>query len=244
MRLTEPYMADDLAEFDAKLLSRADRVIRMVDVFNGDRDPKAIALRHDVDNHLRGVAELAKWEHDRGYRATYFILHDSPYWEDPALPEDLEYLALLGHEIGLHANGIAEAIRSSADPDEIIHAALDRLRGWGHDVIGVVAHGDQLCGKLGFVNDEQFTECARPDKGDPDRWINDVVKLRPRPLADFGLEYESYRLGRALYLSDSGGYWNEPFGIYAQKFPSPRGQLHILQHPCWWPLAFPMVVSA
>lgn len=237
-------MADDLAELDEALLSRALRVVPMRDVYEGDRHSLVIGLRHDMDNFLRGSVELAEWEAERGYRATYFVLHDSPYWDDLALPAALEHIADLGHEIGLHANGIAEALRGGGDPDEVLFSALERLRGWGHDVIGVVAHGDHLCGQFGFVNDEQFTECARPKMGDPDRWLSDVVQLRPRPLSDFGLEYESYRLGRALYLSDSGGYWTPDFYEVVESFPTTKGQLHILQHPCWWPAAFPVYQEA
>jgi hypothetical protein len=91
------------------------------------------------------------------------------------------------------------------------------------------------------VNDEMFEECVRPEYGDFDRPLTHrgaSLRLAPRPLTDFGLEYESLRLGRALYLSDSGGKWNEPFHVLSERFPSPFGQLHILQHPCWWTEAF------
>jgi hypothetical protein len=244
VREQAPFLADDLAELDEALLSRASGVISMREVYEGNRNPNFIGLRHDMDNFLRGSVELAEWEAERGYRSTFFVLHDSPYWDDLALPVALEHIAGLDHEIGLHANGIAEALKGGGDPDEVLFSALERLRGWGHNVFGVVAHGDPLCYEYGFVNDEQFTECARPEMGDPDRWLSDVVQLRPRPLSDFGLEYESYRLGRALYLSDSGGSWTPDFSEIVEQFPTLRGQLHILQHPCWWPAAFPTLVEA
>ncbi len=124
----------------------------------------------------------------------------------------------------------------------MLESALARLRAWGHVVTGVAAHGDPLCRRVGFINDEVFAECPRPELGAPDRVLEfrgREVQLLPVPLAAYGLEYATERLPRALYLSDSGGVWNVPFPQIAERFPSPFGQLHILQHPCWWTRAFP-----
>jgi len=236
------FDTSDLLKLDM-LFRRADEVVAMREVHAGEHDPLVIGLRHDMDNQLEPSVELAEWEAERGYRATYFVLHDSGYWDAPDLRPALERIAELGHEVGLHANGIAEAITTGRDPDEIIHSALERLRGWGHHVTGVVAHGDERCyqhnGELAFVNDEQFTDCARPEVGAPDRRVVGThLTLAPAPLASFGLEYEANRLGRALYLSDSGGVWSEPFDEMAERFPSVDGQLHVLTHPCHWTPAF------
>jgi hypothetical protein len=244
MRLREPFRRDDLRDFRG-LLERAEAVVAMREIHAGERDPLVIGLRHDVDNVLEPCVELAEWEARHGFRATYFVLHDSPYWNDPELRPALERIAVLGHEIGIHANAIAVALETGGEPDEILSSAIARLRAWGHDVTGVVAHGDRLCYRAGFVNDEMFAECARPEMGDPRRRLQyrDVeLELDPRPLSDFGLEYESIRLPHALYLSDSGGAWNEPFPELCERFPNPFGQLHILMHPCWWVRAFPTAV--
>ena len=245
MRKYAPFLGCDLTELDAKLLARADEVVAMREIHAGERDPLVIGLRHDMDNVFAPSLELAHWEHERGYRATYYVLHDSPYWtNESVLRPGLEEIASLGHEIGIHASAIAEALRHDGDPHEILHEALDRLRSWGHTITGVVAHGDSLCyagDGIRFVNDEQFVECVRPEIGEHDRWIEYGgvrLKLDPRPLADFELEYESLRLGRALYLSDSGGRWSEPFDEACERFPSPFGQLHVLMHGCWWTEAF------
>ena len=221
----------------------------MREIAAGEVHPNVIGLRHDVDNVLEPCLELSEWEERHGYRATYFVLHDSPYWDDPILPLALATIASRGHEIGLHANGIAEGLRQRRDPAEIVREALERLRGWGHKVTGVAAHGDPLCRdearRVTFVNDELFTECARPLQGDPDRTIardGYEIELRPEPLAAFGLEYDSYRVGRRkLYLTDSAGEWGAPgFDALRDAFPHPEGQLHVLQHPCWWLDAFPV----
>lgn len=247
MRASAPFTADCLAELDERLLSRADEVVAMREIAAGEHDPLVIGLRHDVDNTLEPCVRLSAWEAERGYRATYYVLHDAPYWESEQLRPTLEAIAELGHEIGVHTNALAVALQTGGDPDSILFDAVERLRSWGHPVTGVVAHGDPLCHAVGFVNDEQFVECARPSYGDPDRTLTHAgvrLPLRPRPLADFGFEYESYRAGaRELYLSDSGGVWNEPFEQVADAFPSPFGQLHMLIHNCWWVDAFAKVAA-
>lgn len=239
----------DLAELDRLVLSRADEVVCMREIAAQTQpNPMSIGLRHDVDNTLDPCVQLARWEADRGYRATYFVLHHAPYWADEyALRTTLDTIADLGHEIGLHANGLAVALQTGVDQHTILWDALERLRGFGHQVVGVAAHGDPLCHAARFVNDEQFSECRRPEMGEPDRVLshgNVQVRIQPRPLADFGLEYDSYRVGRrALYLSDSGGQWNTPVADVAEAFPAADGQLHMLVHNCWWTGAFQAVAA-
>jgi hypothetical protein len=247
VRDREPFRRDDLRELRLELYEQAEAVVAMREIYAGERDPLVIGLRHDVDNTLLPCIELAQWESRHAIRATYFVLHDAPYWNDPTLPATLDEIASHGHEIGIHANAIAVALQTGEHPNLILEAALERLRGWGHVVSGVVAHGDRLCYRAQFVNDEQFVECSRPEMGAPDRELHyggRTLRLEPTPLADFGLEYESIRLDHALYLSDSGGIWSEDFGRLVERFPSPFGQLHVLQHPCWWISAFPSAVGA
>lgn len=241
MRRVAPFQPDDLAELD-ELLLRAETVVAMEDVQDGNDRPGMIAMRHDVDHDLNAAVKLARWEAERGYRATYFILHTAPYWQlKEQLRPSLELIAELGHEIGIHTNALAVALATGADPGEVLEAAIAELRSYGHPVRGVVGHGDPLCHTARFVNDEQFVECARPSFGEPGRELQagDVrVQLAPRPLADFGLDYCAIHLRRGFMLSDSGGRWSTPFDDAAAGFPY-GGQLHILQHPCWWAEALP-----
>ncbi len=234
----------DLKDFDRTVLARARSVVAMVEVFEGLDDPEVVGVRHDVDdgrNALETAVRLALWEARHGYRSTYFMLHTARYWQGRGFPHALDQIAGLGHEIGIHANAIAEALRVGGDPAEILDGALEQLRVWGHEVIGVAPHGDSVCrdksGRLVFVNDEMFSECARPELGSPDRELRSghrVLRLAPRPLAEFGLAYETYRLPHGRYLSDSGGRWNVPPASVATG----DGQLHVLQHPDWWARAF------
>lgn len=250
MRETDPFGRDDLEELDERILSRADRVVSMREIAAGV-DGSVIGLRHDVDNTFQACVDLARWESERGYRSTFFMLHDSPYWNDPGLREGLDEIAGLGHEIGLHVNALAVGLQTGRDPVEIVHGSLGRLRSWGHSVTGVVGHGDPVCylggHKPGFLNDEMFVECARPAMGAPDRelvWRGRSLRIEPLPLAEFGLEYESYRAGsRRLQISDSGGRWNKPFDRLCGLYGACTGQVHALIHPFWWTDAFVKVLA-
>lgn len=269
MRQRAPFLHDDLTEMDDSLFSRASAVMAMADVHDGHRDPNSIGLRHDCDagHSLATAVRMAEWEAERGYRATYYMLHTSPYWTFPEFADSLDRIAELGHEIGIHSDALAEALKTGRDPDFILDQAITRLRSLGHRVRGVAGHGNPLCnrdraeGEITFANDEQFVECARPQEGEPDRLItrgNIALKLRPRPLADFGLEYEALILAhtegkKAFRISDSGGRWLNPGWEetvvrwqYERSIGAPRfSQLHFLWHPDWWSQAFvPSEVAA
>lgn len=242
MNPTAPFTASDLLELHTSLLSQADRVVPMHDVARGDTGPGVIGLRHDVDDNpgsLDTAMHMAQWEFEHGYSSTYFLLHGSYYWGEDMLVK-AEQLEELGHEVGLHVNAIAEALRTNRDPRAILREAIDELR-TAVRVVGAVAHGDNLCHEAFFVNDEMFAESARPNCGDPTRtiqWGGSRVKLHPVSRADFGIEYDPNWLSRGNYVSDSGGRWSQPFDKVVDGFSQRTGQLHMLVHPDWWAQAF------
>lgn len=269
MRMFAPFTYAELLAIDECFLSAAERVVAMEDVVAGDRAPNVIGLRHDCDSgqSLKTATEMARWEAERGYRATYFMLHTAPYWNYTWFEAALEDIAMAGHEIGIHVDALGESLVTGEDPDVILARAIERLRGFGYPVRGAVGHGNGICLKYRaehespFANDEQFSECRRPEHGDADRIIargNVSRQLAPRPLADFGLEYEALRcaLPWSWRFSDSGGGWLAPgFEKTAERFAqqvdvaelpsasnSPR-QLHLLIHPDWWLGAFARVAA-
>lgn len=247
MREREPFTFSDLEELHTELFSRADRVVPMRDVAKGDTGRTTIGLRHDVDDNpgaLDTAFRLAEWECEHGYSSTYYLLHGSHYWDEEMLLIAHE-IEDLGHEVGLHVNAIAEALRLKRDPAMIVDEALTYLRS-AVKVRGCVAHGDPLCragGGIRFVNDEVFSECARPDVGPATRTLSHSgfdLRLAPLPLTTFDLEYDANWLSRGDYLSDSGGRWSQPFEDVVERWPE-LGQLHILIHPDWWSEAFAVV---
>jgi hypothetical protein len=241
VRGNAPFQQSDLAELDV-LLDEAVSVVPMRQIVGGQKWPRVIGMRHDVDNAIEPAVEFAKWEAERGYHSTYFVLHTAPYWRDKRLlVRSLETIANLGHEIGIHNNALSSAMLSGRDPRMILAAAIQELRDYGFEIRGTVAHGDQLCydrsGKVRFVNDEMFFECPRPSIGEPKRQVG-AIYLNPVPLADFDLDYDANWVGSRVYLSDSGGRWSDPgFESIAEGFPFDQ-QLHMLVHPDWWPEAF------
>lgn len=247
LRKARQFGHRDLAELEC-VLESGRTVVSMREVHAGARGDDVIGLRHDVD-HLHGsldtALKIAAWEHERGYRSTFFLLHTAPYWRRRDFFSIVDEIAGFGHEIGIHANAIAHALRRGGDAANILERAIGELRDHGFEIRGVVAHGDSACrtfrGAPRFVNDEMFAECRRPELGDADRVIRfrgRRLRLAPQPLAHFGLEYEwyglFYRLPQARYLCDSGGIWNVP----PSSVVGGPGQLHVLWHPDWWLQAF------
>ncbi len=237
MRSHAPFRLGDLDELDG-LLGEALAVVPMTAVAAGQQWPQVIGLRHDVDNAIEPAVAMARWEEERGYRSTYFILHTAPYWDDKQLlRRSLDRIAEAGHEIGIHNNALAQAWDDGGDPAAILEAAIVELRGYGHDIAGTVAHGDQRCydarGMIRFVNDELFEECPRPDYGPAVRQHGKLL-IDPVPLSDLGLLYDANWLPRAGYASDSGGRWRPGFDEVVAGYPPGDGQLHLLVHPDWW----------
>ncbi len=233
--------ANDLDKLD-RLLDRATAVVSMREVYAGATDPRIIGLRHDVDNTIDEAVDFAQWEFERGYRATYFILHNAPYWADKdRLQIALRMIQVFGHEIGIHNSALSDAAVTGDDPRLALCEAILELESYGHDIVGTVAHGAPECygddGRVRVVNDEMFRECARPELGPPDRAVG-ATTIRPESLAEYGLDYDANWIGRDSYLSDSGGSWSPPgFDMVAQSWPG-IGQLHLLVHPCHWTAAF------
>lgn len=221
----------------------------MRDVFKGDTGPRVIGLRHDVDDNVGSfdtALRMAEWECEHGYSSTYFLLHDSHYWTEGMLAW-VPRFEELGHEVGIHVNAIAEALRQRRDPHDILACALGELRETGVRVVGCVAHGDQpICREANFVNDELFVESRRPKMGHHERlveWEGVICPLQPVKREVYGLEYDPNWLSRGEYLSDSGGVWSKPFEGVVERFGC--GQLHVLQHSDWWREAFaPVEVAA
>lgn len=244
----------DLEALDA-LLSSADRVVPIGEAFAmpaTHRPARLIALRHDTDHDIENAVRVARWEADRGYRATYYVLHGDWYWSRTPVGrpsrlvlDAIAEIAGLGHEIGLHNNAITLAFRHGGRPADIVRRDLAELRRAGHQVAGTVKHGDPLCHQLGYWNSEVFADCPSPDFGPPDRqlvWPDApggprTLQIASLPLADFGLTHEANWIGQDLYQSDTGGRWMHPFDEMAIRFGKDGGLLQILVHPVWWALS-------
>lgn len=221
--------AADLEKLD-KWLAAADAVVPLRDVARGRTGPAVVGMRHDVDHNLDHAVLFAEWEAERGYAATYFVLHTAWYYDDKdALYANLERLVELGHEVGLHSNATVVAAAElparerwkmpgqrfsdvmSARLHDVIADELGALRDHGFDVVGVAAHGDIGTYEMGVYNDLRFTRLT---------------------LEQFGLEYDADRLrATGRLVTDNHGTMHGSLqwtGDERQPFTS--------IHPCHWDL--------
>lgn len=221
--------------------------------------PNAIALRHDVDHDLDLALEMAHHEHERGIRATYFLLHTCDYWNDERFAVKCAQLQAYGHEIGLHANILTEWFDGQCDSIET-HLAelLAYMRSAGVDVVGTSAHGDRACYEHGFINywiwkdlrgdQPQVTEQGLSAEGisvdDEKRHVSYPQAHRLRrddgteldlwttSLADHGLRYDAVHVSDAQYWTDTGGGWRRSADPLQSDLS--KGRHQILIHPHWW----------
>ena len=239
----------------AGLLERADEVVPVREAFarRAVGPKRFIALRHDMDHDVENSVRLAEWESHRGFRSTYYVLHGDWYWGGPAARRPstfvlraLDRIAALGHEIGLHNNAITIALLTGDDPGAVLDRDLSALRQHGFDIVGSVAHGDPLCRTVGYINNELFTECARPAMGAADRLLTYIdpasggrrsLRLQPRPMAESGLTHEANNSGHTITLSDTGGHWSVPFDGIDDLIAVQGVFLQALIHPVWWALS-------
>ena len=213
------------AEYDRFLDRLAGReVVPLREFATGRGDT---ALRHDVDGRLESALELARREHDRGLRATYFVLHTAPYYGRPDLVDRLSELQTLGHEVGWHNDLVTLALVHGVDPEPYLRRELEGIRGGGIEVVGVSAHGSPWCHRLGFHNDYAFSDLPQPITGFPTRF--EPIGT----LADFGFDYDAYSLGEDAYFSDSRfehGRRAHPADLHL----GPGKRTIVLTHPCHW----------
>jgi hypothetical protein len=187
-----------------------------------------LALRHDVDSRLDSALELARLEHARGLRATYFVLHTAPYWGDADLLPRLRRLQELGHEIGFHHDLLTLYHVEDVEPRDRLERDLRRLRDGGLDVVGAAAHGSPWCHRLGFHNNYVFDGWDESIVGFPNRDVPE--KLDPR---EFGLDYEAYHVPHDVYFSDSS-FVNGRRAHPADLHLEPGRRTIVLVHPCHW----------
>jgi len=219
----------------------------------------AILLRHDVDHDLDIALEMARVEHDAGFRSTYFLLHTAAYWQDPALADKCLQLQDYGHEVGLHVNLLTEWMRGEIeDPGARLRELLEPLRTRGVKIDGISAHGDRACYEQHFINYWCFRE-LRPDdpvgaedgrtaEGPRDithrsrvtyplghaltRADGRTLPLWSTSMADAGIAYHAWHLPFDHYFSDSGGGWTRSADPLTAELGHGRHQ--VLMHPLYW----------
>ena len=214
-----------------------------------------LVIRHDIDHDDDTALQIARWEKDRGIKATYCILHTAWYYgrltergykHTDRLISLATGLHELGHEINFHNNLVTLGLTIGIDPRRLLEAELSFFRETLEiPIYGTSTHGDALCRELSYRNWELFEECCDQKFGGPrvlshtsDTGKHSVV-LGEASMADFDLTYEAYDLHRHIYHTDSGG------NLRTRENSKGRDRLSainhdsgnvvgVLTHPIWW----------
>ncbi|MBS28077.1 MAG: hypothetical protein CL566_04015 [Alphaproteobacteria bacterium] len=165
-----------------------------------------LVLRHDLDMSIDAAVTTAEIEAELGVAAHYFVLLRTEMynpWSDHGRRQ-LDRIAELGHEIGLHLN-------ASLYPDDA--AALDRAAAEECSVLAT------LTGRP--VEMISFHRPSSALLGRPDDIAGRSHSYQPRYFHDIG------------YCSDSRGAWHHGHPFDHAAVGEGRA-LQLLTHPIWW----------
>jgi hypothetical protein len=202
-----------------------------------------VGLRHDMDfNVFRGL-EMANIEKSYGIRSTYFVLPTAEYYgritntgviRNTGMDSLYKRINKRGGEIGIHNDLLTVMISYGLDPLIFNRKDLAFFTKIGIKIYGTASHGSQIA-RSTVPNYQIFSDFARHDSVE---YNGSIYKLGVNSLSDFGFEYEAYFIDFNIYISDSGGKWNDPDGFPAilKKLDNavPGDRIQILVHPDWW----------
>lgn len=140
-----------------------------------------VILRHDVDRDLQRNLDMARLEHKKGIRSTYYFRHV----EEVFKPEAIQEMADMGHEIGFH------------------YEVMDKANGDVDKAIGIF--GEELA-ELRKIADVD-TVCMHGNPLAP--WSNRDL-WKKYDFHEFGIIGEPYytlNYNKILYLTDTGRTW-------------------------------------
>lgn len=84
-----------------------------------------VTWRHDIDQSLTASLEMAKFEHERGVSATFYVMARSPYYNPFShhAIEAIRQIRALGHDLGVHCD--LNAARDNAEVGGLAYADAD-----------------------------------------------------------------------------------------------------------------------
>ncbi|AHF09977.1 MULTISPECIES: PEGA domain-containing protein [Dehalobacter] len=196
--------------------------IRVMDYYNHvPITKKTIVLRHDVDVSAEDALAMAKIEHLRGVKSTYYFRWGT------ADPEVLKEVRALGHEVGLHYETLADYslqyhLKSAQDITPAVKQELQRR------LKSEIAHFRQQFGKVYTIASHGAEENIRLGV------TNYQAIMAGEDPHNYGIIGTAYGpiIQHFTYMSDSGGIW-EPFP-YPKLEESSAGPFYILIHPIHW----------
>lgn len=241
-----------------KYLDKFEKTVTLEAFSKTEQGADCIALRHDIDHDINLAMEMAYYEHVRGHRTTYFLLHSAGYWSDPDFLEKALQIQDFGHEVGLHVNLLADWFSGGDEPGKALGKILQPLREAGLVIKGVAAHGDRICYEHQFINYWCFSElkpenplvdetglnaegvkaiCEEdfihyPHNHELVRQDGQRLPLWSLRMFEYGLSYDAMHLACDCYFTDSRGRWERSPDPYSENLAEGRHQ--ILIHPEHW----------
>ncbi len=122
-----------------------------------------LAIRHDIDGDIVAALEMARIENELGIPTSHYLLHTASYYmqrrfgrfrRHEAMGTVYREIESLGHEVGLHADGITVYQAYETDGAAAIIEEVNWLRSLGITIEGTVAHGSKAA--FGAENYELF----------------------------------------------------------------------------------------
>ncbi len=180
-------------------------------------------IRHDVDHDIDTALAIAKIEAKSNYRSTFFLLPPGSYGQhnyygrivngrvvhDPLLIDKCRRLIDFGHDVGFHNDIVSLALIMRQIPKDLLASEVEFFEKHNIHLVGTAAHGNPLCQKLKYLNQEIFIEyvCNDRETGRIIKYNNHQVTLHTLRLADFRFQFEAYLLPKDSRISDTGGRW-------------------------------------
>jgi hypothetical protein len=208
-----------------------------------DNSKVLVGLRHDVDFNPFKAIEMAELEKVYGIRSTFYFLataeyyghfSNSTFFRSTGIGYLFKEIQKTGAEIGIHNDLLTIMIEYGVDPFLFNREELAFYKSLKIKIQGTAAHGSPLAKKT-IPNYQIFSDFA---KSDSVLYQGNKYPLGKHSLKDYGFRYEAYSINYGIYLSESGGKWNDPEGFTGilKKLESskPGDRIQILVHPDWW----------
>ena len=183
------------------------RNLHFSDFRNSDTPQSFFILRHDIDFSLSAALEMARFEAERGVRATYFLLLSSEHYNLLSKGCCLvpRQLVDLGHEVGLHYDVQAMSERDNSDLHTQLQYEIDILsKLTGCPIQSVAMHNPSIYGDDPFAGDTHFINA-----------------------------YDPQFTKTIAYYSDSCGAWrDDTYDVFSRS--TIPDKLQLLIHPFFW----------
>jgi len=202
-----------------------------------------VGLRHDVDFNPFKALEMARIEKMYGFRSTYFLLATAEYSgqfigsrfeHSPGIENVIKGISQTGAEIGIHNDLLTVMIQHNQDPFLFNRKELNFYRSLRIKISGTASHGSDLAKKT-VPCFQVFSDYAKSDSVE---YMGRKYPIGKHSLKEYGFNYEAYSIPYNIYISDSGGKWNNPLGfagiLKILDSCSPGDRIQILIHPDWW----------